>query len=326
MSQTSVVSVFTGPVSRTWRIGPRRVPVTLSHNTLTGSRTLYVDSGEVLGTSGSTSIFSATTLLPFEVDGWVGRVILDRVGAEMKYTCVCKPPSGEGEVYVAEDNSDGSSSETASPKLRVSVCTPEDGVTETGELVVYYVVTCTRETDGRGTRVHRRFRDFFSLHEAVRSAYKGSQLLGSIPEPPPRGLKFFENHQDPAFIERRRWMLADFLYKLESVPRMRSNADFLAFCGLVGNVRETSCFFPKDSPLGLSLASVDGGRFTEVTALKPLPDGRKSPAMISDLISPGDKVSKATSIFYQPLKMQWRGTFTIHLFCALVAMFRYPLT
>ena len=291
MSQVSIVSVFSGPVTRTWRVGPRRVPVTLNHNTITGFRTLYVDSLEVPGTAGTTSVFSSSTGLSFAADDWKGMVLLDRVGSEVHYTCCCKPPSGEADVYVAEDNNmaSGNGGDEAA-KLRVSVNTPEGGMTETGEHVVYYQVSVTRETDGRGTRVHRRFRDFFALNDAVRSAYKGSQLLGSLPEPPPRGLKFMEDHNDATFVERRRWMLADWLYKLESVPRMRMNADFLAFVGLIGDVRETSCFFPPESPLGLSLGSVDNGRLTEVNALKPLPDGRPSPAMASGLVNIGDKV------------------------------------
>ncbi len=79
--------------------------------------------------------------------------------------------------------------------------------------------------------------------------------------------------------------------KLELIPRMRSNSDFLAFIGLVDNVRETSCFFPKDQALGLTLAEASD-RLTEVTALKPLPGGGPSPAMQSGLIRVGDKVRR----------------------------------
>ena len=63
----------------------------------------------------------------------------------------------------------------------------ERGARERGEPVVYYRVRATREADERSTVVHRRFRDFAALNDAVRAAYKGSQLLGSFPQPPPRG-------------------------------------------------------------------------------------------------------------------------------------------
>lgn len=54
--------------------------------------------------------------------------------------------------------------------------------------------------------------------------------------------------------------------------------------------REVSVMFPPDVPLGLSLRQ--SGEFSEVAALKPLPDGRPSPAQLSGLVAVGDKVSK----------------------------------
>ena len=292
----SIVSVFAGPVTRTWRVGARRLGVTLHHNTITGSRVLSVDGEEVQGTAGTTSVFSSRTVLVFTADDWQGRVVLERVGAEVHYMCVCRAPGEAGEMAVAEENAGGGGGAAdLAARLRTSVGSPEGGVSETGEPVVYYEVSCMREADGRGTKVHRRFRDFFALNDAVRSAYQGSQLLGSLPEPPPRGLKFLENHADPNFVEKRRWLLADFLYKLESVPRMRMNADFLAFVGLVGNTRETSCFFPAKG-LGLSLTPTDGGKLTEVTAIKPLADGSRSPAQVRELINVGDKVRHGASL------------------------------
>ena len=296
----SVVSVFAGPVTRTWRVGPRRVCVTLNHNTVTGSRVLSVDGDEVAGTSGTTSVFSSRTVLGFTADAWEGRVVLERLGMEVRYDCFCRAPGESAEMAVSEENAGGGSSSVAdlAARLRTSVGSPEGGVSETGEPIVYYEVACMRESDGRGTKVHRRFRDFFALNDAVRSAYQGSQLLGSLPEPPPKGIKFLENHADPQFVEKRRWLLADYLHKLESVPRMRMNADFLAFVGLVGNTRETSCFFPAKG-LGLSLTPTDGARLTEVTAIKPLADGTPSPAQQRGLINVGDKVRTSTARLMQ---------------------------
>ena len=292
----SGVSVFSGPVTRTWRVGPRRLPVCLSHNTVTGARSLHVDGDEVAGSVGSTTMFSRPLPLSYTTtDGWRGTVTIEFSGSSVLYRCQAHPPEGGAPLDLPEDNAPGagggtgsSSEDDSAAKLHVKVDAPEMGVSEAGEPVVYYCVSTTREADGRATRVHRRFRDFFALNDAVRSAYQGSQLLGSLPEPPPRGLKFFENHSDAAFVERRRWLLADFLFKLEAVPRMRGNADFVAFLGLVGTVRETSCFFPAGVALGVSLGAKGG--LTEVTGLKPLSDGRPSPAQSSGVIRVGDTV------------------------------------
>ena len=307
MAEVSGVSVFSGMVNRTWRVGARRFPVSLQHNTVTGSRALYVDGEEVPGTAGSSSFFSRVHTLMFTTsDGWRGTVSIEFSGTSVCYKCGVTSPEGGPVMYVPEDNAAGAGAGAGGggndggsggggggdggggPLYRITVDAPEMGASETGEPVVFYCVSAARLSDGLATRVHRRFRDFFALHDAVRAAYQGSHLLGSLPEPPPRGLKFLENHSDPAFVEKRRWQLADFLFKLEGVPRIRANADFVAFLGLVGSVRETSCFFPANAPLGLSLGSKAG--LTEVQALKPLPDGRPSAAMLSNVIVVGDTV------------------------------------
>ena len=67
----------------------------------------------------------------------------------------------------------------------------------------------------------------------LRSAYKGSHLLASFPSLPPRSAKFFEDHLSTAFVEKRRWLLQDWLYKMSQIPRMRRNPDFLTFLGIV---------------------------------------------------------------------------------------------
>jgi hypothetical protein len=135
----STVSVFAGPVIRTWRIGPRRLAVTLSHNTIVGSRSLSVDGEEVAGTAGSTSIFSSRTVLNFTADAWQGRVVLERAGAEMRYECTVRAPGEDSEMGVMEENAGGGAGGVAdlAAKLRVNVAAPEGGVAESGEPVVY---------------------------------------------------------------------------------------------------------------------------------------------------------------------------------------------
>ncbi len=208
----SIVSFLSGPVTRTWRVGPRLLAVTLHHNTITGTRSLSVDSSEVLGSAGTFTFFSSPLELIFKVDGYEGRVLLKSEGGNVIYRCIVKAPHASTAEDVPEENSLGAGLGSESNKLRLSIDAWEVGVSgERAEQIVFYRVRAVREADERGTVVHRRFRDFFALNEAVRAAYKGSQLLGSFPEPPPRGMMFIDNQEDPAFRERRRWLCADYL-------------------------------------------------------------------------------------------------------------------
>ena len=50
------LSLLSGPVTRTWRVGPRHTPVQLYHNTVTGDRWLSVDGVEVPGTVGTSRL------------------------------------------------------------------------------------------------------------------------------------------------------------------------------------------------------------------------------------------------------------------------------
>lgn len=209
----SVVSFLSGPVTRTWRVGPRLVAVILHHNTITGSRSLSIDGSEILGSAGTFTYFSSPLEIIFNVDGHSGRVILISEGGNVIYRCLVTGPHSSTAEDVPEENTLGAGIGSDSNKLRISVEAWEVGCSgdQRPEPVVYYRVRTVRESDERGTVVHRRFRDFFALNDAVRAAYKGNQLLGSFPEPPPRGIMFLDKQDDPAFRERRRWLCADFL-------------------------------------------------------------------------------------------------------------------
>jgi hypothetical protein len=52
----------------------------------------------------------------------------------------------------------------------------------------------------------RRYRDFQALSEQMQASFKGHHLRSSLPELPPRQLKFMVDHNDEAFIEERRWV------------------------------------------------------------------------------------------------------------------------
>ena len=293
------ISILAGPVTRTWRVGARHVPVQLYHNTITGDRWLSVDGIEVPGTVGSHfGPLAAQTLLSFEVEGAAsGRVSIVTFGApfaRLRYAA-----SFEGAALV-EDNAaaaaagvaGGGGASDSAGALRISVEAVDMAADEqTGHAnVAWFRVRSVRESDRRETVVHRRFNNFVALAEAVRSAYQGSALIASVPELPARGFRLFEDQTSPAFLEKRRWQLQNFLYKLELLPRARQNTDFCSFTGLVdGGVREASCVFPPGAPLGVTLSAA--GDFTEVSALKPNADGGASPAQAAG-ISVGDKVSK----------------------------------
>ena len=284
----SMLSVLSGPVTRTWRVSARNTPVQLYHNTLTGERWLSVDGIDVPGTVGSHfGPFAKPSILNFTLpgggNGTVSIMTID--STQVRYEC-----NFEGRAMV-EDNMTGNGSDSTGA-MRVTVEAAELAADENSGVVnvCWFKVKTIRESDRRETIVHRRFNNFVALAEAVRSAYQGSPLMNSIPELPSRGFKFFEDQLSPAFLEKRRWALQSFLYKLELLPRARINTDFLVFVGLIdGGARESSCLFPP-GPLGISIAAK--GEYSEIVSIKANEDGSPSPAMSSSCVQVGDKVSK----------------------------------
>lgn len=278
------VGIFSGPVLRSWTItaGGRAVQVQLSHNTLTGSYSLALDGADVLGATGSCGTFSSNAVMAFSVGPQRGTVTIINGGLSgFSYTC-----NFDG-VGIKEDNERIDRSAEVD-KLDVRVTSATVGIDETGKRVVYYVVTTKRPSDGRVNAVHRRYRDFFNMNDAVRSAYKGSQLMSSLPAPPARSFSMFVDHFDPAFIEERRSRLELFMRAMEAVPRMRSNPDFLAHLGFDDRVRETSILFPS-GPLGIELHAQ--GEHTAIRAFAR-PTGEAGPAESSGRVGIGDFVSK----------------------------------
>lgn len=290
----SSVPVHSGSVSRSYGciLEGKLHTVSISHNTVTGERALFVDAEEVPGTSGRTAFLSPPASLSFTLRGRSGAVSIQFDGAAVKYRCTF---NGED---VPEENSlvGGSVGRQAleeSARMRVEVEGAELGADDRREPLVLYRLRVTRESDGACTVVHRRFRDFVAVNEALRAAYRGSSLLGSLPPLPPRAIKLFGlvDHTTPEFIARRVFLLGDWLHKTIHLPRAGSNPDLLTFLGLVDSVRETSCVFPGAS-LGLGLRSMpDGGRGVEVSGLAKTAEGGASPAAAYG-VRAGDRVSK----------------------------------
>lgn len=290
------VSFLAGPVTRTWRVGARLVPVQLYHNTITGERWLSVDGLEQPGTVGSNvPLLSPAAVLNFEAAGEKGYVTINTQGSRFIHRCYFGPGMSE----VPEDNSlaaTSSGADNEAGKLKVTIDAAETAADSGAKQAVWFKVHTVRERDRAETIVHRRFNNFVALDEAVRSAYKGSAVIDQLPALPPRGIGLFQNQSDPAFIEKRRWLLQDYLYKLESIPRMRTNSDFTTFLGIVDAARESSVLFPA-GPLGLTLVENGSEGLVEVQAMRPTAEGQPSPAMAAGVVSVGDKVRTRVLLF-----------------------------
>ena len=277
------VSALAGPVSRTYVVthNARTHAVQLYHNTVTGERSLNLDAAEVLGTAGRTTVFSSPATLVFTIGSANGIVTITPAGTAVHYACTFDgaPVAEENTLHVAEAGADTVN------RLKVTVASADLGVDSAGKPLVLFLVHTVRELDLRETTVHRRFSDFFAVNEALRAAYQGSHLLGSFPSLPPRSVKLFEDHLSKAFVEKRRWLLQDWLHKVQAVPRVRTNEVFLTFLGIIDRVRETSLLFPPGPSLGLTLRAARDG-IVEVSAVKP-----ECPVhAAATIIRPGDKV------------------------------------
>jgi hypothetical protein len=229
----SIVSALAGPVTRTWTVVEQGRPlaVQLFYNTVTGDRGLNVDGEEVPGTAGRTTLLSAPATLLFPIGDRSGRVTITPATTSVLYTCVLDGAEVPEENSVVASAADAGDEELQ--RWKVSIDGVDIGVEPSGKPVALFRVHSIRESDLHETTVHRRFNAFVAVDEALRAAYKGSHLLASFPSLPPRSLKFFEDHLAPGFIEKRRWLLQDWLHKLLNVPRIKANNDLQTFLGLV---------------------------------------------------------------------------------------------
>jgi PX domain len=215
----SKVSVLAGPVTRSYSItqNAKLHTVSLFHNTVTGLRVLTVDGSEVVGTQGSTTLFSPRKSLVFQIDGGCGEVIVTHEGTHVTYTAYWSAAGPEGAgVELQEENEVVNGTADSEGKevnrLRIEIQAADTGVDEGGKPISWYRIKTLRENDEKEVIVHRRFRDFFSVEEQLRSSYKGSHLLASFPELPPRtfagsmvsSLFGLSNHLEPGFVEERR--------------------------------------------------------------------------------------------------------------------------
>ena len=122
-----------------------------------------------------------------------------------------------------------------------------------GCLTRRYALAVRRRADGSTTVVHRRFKEFAELEEAVNASLAGHHMQSSLPRLPTKQLKLLTDHRDAAFIESRRRELATFARRLVAVPHAASAPSMLPFVGLASRVREHSHVF-REITLGFVLA------------------------------------------------------------------------
>ena len=226
----------------------RKHQIQLSHHTVTGSRGLALDNKDVPDTKGKNRMFGKPSRLEFTVGDANGFVnILPTKKGSFKYECFL---NGKKVPEINETLGNDDQEDKYDIKVLVEDTLGVEGPKQ--KKFTWYKVCSTRDCDGHSTVVHRRFRDFFSINELIRTSYKGSHLISSLPSLPKRGMKLFSDHLSPKFVENRRQGLQTYMQQLERMPRMRGNSDFLTFIGIKGNVREASVMF-LEGPLGVSL-------------------------------------------------------------------------
>jgi len=291
------VGVFSGTVTRTWSVpgapGGGSYGVVLNHHTVSGSRVVSVDGQELEDTVGTNHLFQAPAELPFDLGEKKALMRIAAVSSNFMYVLTV-----DGEVVKEENEvvggTSGSRAEgTKTYSYDVHVPSTEMGVDEHGEKVVWYAIHTVRTLKGgdgprREVTCHRRFRDFVGVNEQIRSSYKGSHLLSSLPKPPARGFKMFSDHFSDKFIEDRRTALEEYLRRMAGIPRAFQNQDLLNFIGVMDTTRETSVLI-GDGALGISLGMQ--GQWVTLMDFKPV-DGGHGPVQRSRRVAQGDRVSK----------------------------------
>lgn len=288
----ATVSVMAGLVTRTWPCAsPEGVKtIALTHHTISGSREVTIDGKEVPGSAGTNTALGGPATITFEIAGRKGILSISSNRKQFTYTCTV-----DGETLVEGNEALGTSS--TAPHIVADVEGTELAVDADGKVVVWYRLRSTVSSDDEPARilvVHRRFKEFCALDDQLKSCYKGSTLLTSFPALPARGVKLFQDHTKPEFVDGRRRGLASYMSALCSIPRMTALKDFTQFVGLADDgLYERSCLF-QEGPLGITLRGQRLGpnNFTDVIDFKANPDGSRGQAEIAGTIRIGDKLTK----------------------------------
>ena len=146
-------------------------------------------------------------MFPPQVLGRKGIVTISSNRKLFTYTCVV-----DGETLV--EGNDAIAGTVSAPHVTSDVESADFAVDDDGKVVVWYRLRSSVTMDGGVARivvVHRRFKEFCALDEQLKSCYKGSSLLTSFPELPQRGIKLFQDHTKPDFVDGRRRALNTYL-------------------------------------------------------------------------------------------------------------------
>ena len=271
-----MVSIFSGEVNRTWRFcdgGGQHHEVSLYHHPLTGARAALVDHEELEGSLGTSSVFhGSTTTIPFACGGCRGAIHIQRSAFfGFSYACSADGVSVPEATSATADprRAPGRAGGRSGPALTVNSCrvlahvTTRDHASPSAPIVWYLIETHASKGDEVATtRVHRRFRDFADLDEAVNGALAGHHVRSSVPRLPQKKLKLLQDHNDQTFLDARRRDLDGYVAKLVHVPHVWATPPAAPFVGVADNVREYSVVFPERT-LGFTLGKSSGAESRE---------------------------------------------------------------
>jgi hypothetical protein len=230
------------------------------------------------------------------------------------YRCDCNGTIlKEANEMIAEDATDS---------FDISIPSTEVITDINGEAVVWYIIETVRASDGKMSKKSRRFKEFHDLQEDISSAFVGNHLVHSLPKLPSRGIKYFSDHLDPLFVEKRRHQLQAYMRGLTKVPRVLQNPSLLNFIGFGkndaplspsnnpvranGGLRDDSLkmsdfnefsFSFESGPLGIILKNTTSKYGSSIVdGFNANPDGSIGAAEKGGVISSGDIVSRINGV------------------------------
>ncbi len=211
-------------------IPEKSVCVQLRHNTYSGHRFVIVDGIEERSTQGTSSVISlrgnGADVMKVSLDKGIMITVRIALMSNFGFSYRCDMDGTilkEANEIIGEEIKESYESNVLSTEVVSNV---------KGEGVVWYHVQTTRASDGKVSSRSRRFKEFYELSDDVHSAFVGNHLVNDLPKLPSRGIKYFSDHLDPLFVERRRMQLHTYLRALEKIPRVSRLPQYLSFIGM----------------------------------------------------------------------------------------------
>lgn len=179
----------------------------------------------------------------------------------------------------------------------------------------------------RNVHVHRRYTEFAHLHAQILSAFRGTQLYGSVPDLPPKeglaalALSPKQLAANSAFLTTRQTQLEGFLKRVAVFPGVGfgRNPDFLDFLGVSarGLVEHSTVF--EDGPVGLKLKQMakDAKNAFAAQVCDVVPDSQASKFLsVGDVIY---KVGGEAAFDYEQISRQLASAelrpIVVHFLC-----------